>query len=431
MVHQQRSRKAWVFVSLLGTGLLLTLCWLVASLHQLQLQNNALVARLQALEHALPEHALPTNTGLSRLGLLHNPLDDQFNIRLPRQLTTLPQLQSRQFHGDFEIRELSLQERVRYLELKANARMNWGKQYALDGLVQPEVCAKVSNLAELDPKCLGKNGRRIGTPSCGGMYDHRICLDDLHLVPHGAPPPPGADEPPCLVYDFGIREQPHFGVTLAEQFGCEVHAFDPSPISVSYWKNQLSKRKVPDYHFHPYGAGGIDGNIKLYEYNWGQVSLLKYPMYLNHSTCLEDGRTHCTMEKPAQESFTLPVRTLPSIMKQLGHKHISVLKIDVEGAEFALLEDAFDQFGCLPIQQITIEWHHFSLDPRYGDGSSPDLNTLTTLLHRCGFRQFWKGSTFPTPDAVYHHMGMHNMRINIASYMRVPPSQSDSSHQTA
>ena len=48
------------------------------------------------------------------------------------------------------------------------------------------------------------------------------------------------------------------------------------------------------------------GDIKLYEYNWGQVSLLKYPMYLNHSTCLEDGRTHCTMEKPAQATTPLP-----------------------------------------------------------------------------------------------------------------------------
>ena len=32
-------------------------------------------------------------------------------------------------------------------------------------------------------------------------------------------------------YDVGIRAQPLFGVVMANEYGCEVHAFDPSPIA--------------------------------------------------------------------------------------------------------------------------------------------------------------------------------------------------------
>ena len=46
---------------------------------------------------------------------------------------------------------------------------------------------------------------------------------------------------------------------------CEVHAFDPSPVSVGFMKgdSELAKqlRKLPNYHFHPYGAGGTDGIV--------------------------------------------------------------------------------------------------------------------------------------------------------------------------
>ena len=41
--------------------------------------------------------------------------------------------------------------------------------------------------------------------------------------------------------------------------GCEVHAFDPSPISVQFYRANDELQKLPNYHFHEYGAGGRDG----------------------------------------------------------------------------------------------------------------------------------------------------------------------------
>ena len=64
----------------------------------------------------------------------------------------------------------------------------------------------------------------------------------------------------------------------------KVHAFDPSPISTEWAKTNL--KDVPNYTFHPYGAGGKDGVVKLYKYNWGQVSQVRLPMYTDRWRCL-------------------------------------------------------------------------------------------------------------------------------------------------
>ena len=85
----------------------------------------------------------------------------------------------------------------------------------------------------------------------------------------------------------------------------------------------------------------------------------------------------------------LQVKTLSTIMRELGHSSIAIMKLDVEGSEFAFLESALDDFDCPPVDQMSIEWHHFSFDMRYGGGSSPEINAIAMYLHdRCNVKQY-------------------------------------------
>jgi len=396
---------------------------MVTEVQHLRRANDELASRLAKLEIELAKTSSGGSTRVMEVDSMVAAEDDVYNVRLSSHLTSPIQpvgSRHKEFYGTFEVQPLSLRARVRYLELKTNARMNWANHYNLDWIQHPHECKNIHRLKEFDPKCDENN--------CDGIYDQPVCLDDFTCQTpqcrgQGATTQQfsKAAQPPCLVYDFGIREQPELGVRFAKDFGCEVHAFDPSPISTAWWERVREEfhADIPNYHFHNYGAAGRDGDVTLFEYNWGQVSMMQYPLYINHTSCIDDGRMHCRIEAPRQSEFKLPVRTLMSVMRELGHKHISVLKIDAEGAEYAFLEQAFDTFGCLPIDQISLEWHHFSLDSRYGQGSSPEINTLVTLMHRCGFRQVFKSSTWTSPDAVYHHMGMSNMRYNIALFKRI------------
>merc|ERR1712195_407137 len=209
------------------------------------------------------------------------------------------------------------------------------------------------------------------------LDEHYICYDHF--------PPPSERAEPCIVYDMGIREQPGFGKTLAEKYPqCQVHAFDPSPIAVAFQASDdetaKALRALPNYHFHPYGSGAF-----------GDTELL------------------------------LEVKTLKTIMKELGHTHVDVLKLDVEGSEFAFLESALDDFDCPPVEQMSIEWHHYNFDSRYGGGASPEMNAIATYLHdRCNVKQYqiafesggWEDNFEWLKDAYLQ------LRFNTGSYMR-------------
>jgi len=309
----------------------------------------------------------------------------------------------------------------------------------------------------------------IREPYVGARVMHRCAKEehiDEHYICHDHFPPPSDRAEPCIIYDMGIREQPGFGKTLAEKYPqCQVHAFDPSPIAVAFQSSDdetaKALRALPNYHFHPYGSGGVDGHVKLYDYNWGQVSSIRVPHFVTNDCgygeeqnladpniqkdlTLKYHQRRCRtndnmneseekMQKKVQgesdgtrggfgeTSFLLEVKTLKTIMKELGHTHIDVLKLDVEGSEFAFLESALDDFDCPPVEQMSIEWHHYNFDSRYGGGASPEVNAIATYLHdRCNVKQYqitmdnggWEDNFEWLKDAYLQ------LRFNTGSYMR-------------
>ena len=62
------------------------------------------------------------------------------------------------------------------------------------------------------------------------------------------------------------------------------------------------------------------------------------------------------MEKGASGSTEVPAKTLTTIMKDLGHERIDVLKMDIEGAEYSVLEGLLGS-AVRPVQ-ILVEFHH-------------------------------------------------------------------------
>jgi FkbM family methyltransferase len=227
----------------------------------------------------------------------------------------------------------------------------------------------------------------------------------------------------CVVYDFGIRTQPHFGVILSKPpFNCQVYAFDPSPITRKWYQDNTALKSNPNYHLYLYGGGGADGNITLREYNWDQVSIYSYPtrVVATEPRNCTDGACR-SLKFPAQKLHTLPVRSVESIMKELNHKRVDILKLDVEGSEYQMLEGLISSGACRNIDQITLEWHHYGFDVRYGASSAPILNMFQKLLQdQCGIEQFWIQDLtgWPSNSELYLDMKL-TLMYNIASFLRV------------
>ena len=226
----------------------------------------------------------------------------------------------------------------------------------------------------------------------------------------------------CIAYDFGIRKQPEFGEIFSKPpFNCQVFAFDPSPITKEWYEKNAGLKENNNYHLLLYGGGGADETITLREYNWGQVTILSYPIDVvaNPRNCTNGACRYRTFSP--QKRHSVPVRGVASLMKEFGHSRIDMLKIDVEGSEYRMLEGLIDSGMCDKIHQLVLEWHHYDFDSRYGPASVPHLNVFTKLLReKCSLGQFsiHTDTGWPSSDEMYIDMQL-NLMYNLATFMKV------------
>lgn len=352
----------------------------VAQLLEVQ---RALIERLQKLERSsgdassLSKEDAPTRDVSERLQALEDKVGNVPSVAEAARMSARDNVRVPLREGKVP----DLHQRLRYLELKVDTYNAWVRQ--------PHLWREETFQCQTETFLVPEG---LSSESQVGLYDHSVCFDNWDF------------DAPCVVYDFGIHQHPEFGREMhSEPRNCEVHAFDPSPVTLD-WVDGSDVVKLDNYHFHPYGAGGLDGDLTLYEYwDWDQISIINVPPQYDH----KKRETKFAPNKP----ILVPVRTLGSIMAELGHTYIDVLKIDVEGSEYTFLEEMFDSLGCPPVGQIALEWHHFGYENRYG--SSPELNSIVSMLHSCGFRQFWTRTEWVRRDDFGH-----DYSFNLASFCK-------------
>ena len=143
--------------------------------------------------------------------------------------------------------------------------------------------------------------------------------------------------PDAVVYSLGVGEDISFDLALIEQYGLAVHAFDPTP-KVRTW---LASQALPEqFEFHEVGIANFDGEAVFY--------LPPRQDFVSHS--LIRARQY------SRDSIRVPMIRLGTAMQNLGHKRIDILKMDIEGAEYAVLDDLVKEK--IPVGQILVEFHH-------------------------------------------------------------------------
>jgi len=134
---------------------------------------------------------------------------------------------------------------------------------------------------------------------------------------------------------------------------CEIGAgFDPTPASRAW----VEKNILPaDFHYHALAVAGHDGWLDLHE-RYGKGGRQKGPVFQR-----------------------APCRRLSEISGELGLQEIDVLKMDIEGSEYDVLEDAL---ACKIFpHQIAVEFHH-----RFEEIGIHRTRQAHRLLGRRGYR---------------------------------------------
>lgn len=122
-----------------------------------------------------------------------------------------------------------------------------------------------------------------------------------------------------ICYCVGCGEDISFDLALIERFGCEVFAFDPTPRAIQYVKSKAGQNLK--YHFDEIGLWDKEDTLKFY--------VPKDPTHVSHSAV--------NLQK-TDEYIELRVKRLSDIMEQNKHKKIDLLKIDIEGAEYKVID---------------------------------------------------------------------------------------------
>ncbi len=177
---------------------------------------------------------------------------------------------------------------------------------------------------------------------------------------------PGSLDEHSIIYSLGVGDEINFDLSLIETHGSEVFAFDPTPNSV----HMLEGSRLPDrFHFHPWAVTATDGTLRF------------YPRLKKDGTKSDVMFTMIPEEETKDDVIEVPAYSLATITEKLGHDRIDLLKMDIEGAEYEVLEGLLDS-PVLPTQ-LLVEFHHRFV----ADGLQRTYDVIDRL-RKAGYRIF-------------------------------------------
>jgi FkbM family methyltransferase len=146
-----------------------------------------------------------------------------------------------------------------------------------------------------------------------------------------------------IIYSFGIGEDISFDLAVSKEFRSKIFMFDPTPKSINWVKKQNLPKEMK---FFDYGISDKSGFVDFF-----------LPENPNHVSGSATEQNNVDLSR----KISVEMKTIKEIFKQLDHTKIDILKMDIEGSEYDVLDDILN--SDIKIEQILIEFHsRFFLD---------------------------------------------------------------------
>jgi FkbM family methyltransferase len=162
---------------------------------------------------------------------------------------------------------------------------------------------------------------------------------------------------PVVVYCAGVGQGVSFELELAKTCPRPILVFDPSPTGMT----TMAESDTHNIRFFPIGLAAKTGVIEF--------SLTEYVGQVSRST-----------SKSGFGKVSFDCWNLPTVMDNNGDTVIDLLKMDIEGFEYEIIDQFLDQR--IPIRQLCVEFHPWLMPGR----------TFKTIarLYRAGYRIIYK-----------------------------------------
>lgn len=159
-----------------------------------------------------------------------------------------------------------------------------------------------------------------------------------------------------IIYSGGVGGGISFEKQISKKFNSKIFLFDPTPTGVE----TMSKISDKNMFFVKLALADYSGNLNL-----------SSPKSPNEGSYAMGG------------PLSFPCTSLKDFMKKKGHKKIDLLKIDIEGAEYMVIDDIIK--NKIPVSQIAVELHH-----RFKGIGHLKTIILIMNLYKAGYKLIYK-----------------------------------------
>lgn len=122
---------------------------------------------------------------------------------------------------------------------------------------------------------------------------------------------------------------------MSDRFGCTIYAFEPNPGVVGSLERRLAERE--GVHIEPVGLGAADQTARLSVHGPGSS----------------------IYDTDAEETCEVTIRDVVAVFDELDLDRIDLLKLNIEGAEYDLLDRLVDARWLPRIDRLLVQFHEW------------------------------------------------------------------------
>lgn len=167
-----------------------------------------------------------------------------------------------------------------------------------------------------------------------------------------------------VIYSVGLGTDVSFDQSIIEKYNCKVFGIDPTPGVEDF----IMKSNLEGFSYIKAGLAETTGQAKFF--------VPDNPEFISHSFKSEN----------TSEYILVDVYNLADLMKLNSHDKIDLLKCDIEGFEYGVINFIIE--NNIKIKQLLIEFHH----GMYGFNNSDTVYAVSNLKKN-GYKLFHISST--------------------------------------